>query len=116
MYTLVVENNVDPDASKQLGLLEAPDKLISYGDGFPLLFQFMKFIIIFLIVVFAFQGLCFLLLITIIFMRDNSTEDVDLDHFFSISLIQKEADEYPEIVYAYDTISMFTNFLVIFCI
>ena len=45
-YTCCCCNNMDLKQSRRLGLCEPPDMLIQYGDGFPLLFQFLRFVVL----------------------------------------------------------------------
>lgn len=103
---------VSPEYSRPFRLWESPKKMIQYGDGFPLLFQFMRYIMILFTMLFFVQGL-FNLLIAIIYWSKNNSS-INLSKIFSIdSILNDTGNERDTIVVIYEVIAMLANFSII---
>lgn len=98
---------------KKIGLWNSSGKIMSYGTGFPLLFQFIKFIVLFFSIIFIFQGACSLALVIYIISNEQQMDLIDLDNFYSIRLFALYRDQFPEIVHIYDGINFLTLLIII---
>jgi len=109
--------NISPEFSTQIALWDSPILLIQYGDAFPLMFHFLKFLILLLWAIFVFQGGLFLILIIIYFSSGYTSEGVTYANYFSLHLIVgTDLDQNLTFIYAYDSINMMTLLLIIFCV
>ena len=101
-----------PEHTRQLGLCESPQNLIEHGDGFPLLFQFLKFIIIMFISVLILQGIFFILASII----ESDRRDITLVNLLSVHVIVERdangkhiADD--TLINLYEYLTLLTNIL-----
>lgn len=103
-----------PQYARPLGIWETSNLLIEHGDGFPLLFQFLKFIIILFIWMFIFQGIFFI----VILLLENGGKDPSLVNLFSVSVIveRNQNGSYktnPTLIRVYVVLTLLTNLFVI---
>lgn len=104
---------VTPEFSRNIGLWEKEDKLIEYGDGYPLLFQFIRQIIWLFVYVFIIQGI-YMIILGIVLYRTVLYESVTFISFLSIQAIENPNDKFNQsIVIIYEVLSMITNFFTI---
>lgn len=87
--------------------------MIEYGEGFPLLFQFIKFIVILFVCMFALQGVYFFVVSMIYYLDDdNAGEDPNFFRILSVDIIVNENGEIDStLVTLYEVMALLTNIL-----
>lgn len=104
---------ITPKFSRNIGLCENEDKLILYGDGYPLLFYFIKQIIMLFVFVFLIQGI-YMMIVGIVLYRSVLNKSVTFISFLSIEAIDNPQGKFSQsIVVIYEILSMITNFFTI---
>ena len=104
---------ISPEFSRYVGLWETEDKLIEYGDGFPLLFQFIRFNILIFILLFIIQGI-YMVVVGIILYNSESGKDVSLISLFSVvAIMDTNLNINQSLVYAYEALALISNFFLI---
>lgn len=86
---------------------------MEHGDGFPLLFQFIKFIVILFVSMFALQGVYFFIVSMIYYLDDeNVGKDPNFFRILSVDIIVNEDGEIDHtLVRLYEVIALLTNIL-----
>jgi hypothetical protein len=110
----IVESKIKPEYSRPIGYWEPSKMLMPYGDGFPLLFQFMKFIIIMFVSLFIVQGI-YTLIVLSLYWADGHTTDESFAEYLSIKLVVEEEDKVDDdLRFVYEWIAFIsTMFLII---
>jgi hypothetical protein len=104
-------DRVLPDNKRKVGLWEDTKLLIEYGDGFPLLFQFIKCIIILFACMFLIQGLYFYSIIVISYYLADSNPDNTFINWLSVRLMLEDGEIDNTLVDVYEAILLITNML-----
>lgn len=88
--------------------------MIEYGDGFPLLFQFIKYLISLFCVMFLFQGVAYIVLVIVYFATGDRNREVNFTNIVSINIIvHSESDINDELALAYELIALFNTLVLI---
>ena len=103
-----------PEFTRQLKICESSNKLILYGDGFPLLFQFMKYVVYLFIAMFILQGVYLFIVLVGFYFTQKHTEGATLTNLLSVDVIvNKEGEVNETLVILYEVVAMLLNFLLI---
>lgn len=85
---------------------------MAHGDGFPLLFQFFKFIVLLFTSMFVFQGAYFIFVTIYYFSRED--DRFKFSNSTSVDIIVDDDGEIDdELVLVYEIIAFLTNLLII---
>lgn len=104
---------ISPEFSSYIGIWETESKIIEYGDGFPLLFQFIRFNIWIFTLLFFIQGV-YMLSVGIVLYTTNYGENVSLISLFSVvSIMDSSHNVNQPLIYIYEAISLISNFSLI---
>ena len=87
---------------------------MEHGDGFPLLFHFLKFIIFLFISMFVLQGLYFFISMLVFRGKGHSNENINLVNVLSVDYIvdEEQNDIDRTLVSVYEWLALSTNVLV----
>jgi hypothetical protein len=102
-------NKINPKFRRQVGIWENPRILMEHGDGFPLLFQFMKFIIILFVWMFIFQGIYFFIVNMIFFFEED--KNFTITNFLSVDIIIEDEKASDTLIRIYEAIALLTNLM-----
>lgn len=106
-----------PDQTRYLGLWEDTKLLIAHGDGFPLLFQFLRFIVLLFVLMFIFQGIYFFIVMVVLWSEgDLENRKASIVDILSIDYLVNgengnEIDQ--KLVVVYEVLSLLTNIMII---
>lgn len=102
-------NRVLPKHSRAIGLWEKGENLIKYGDGYWLLFQFLKFIITIFVLMFIIQGV-FLYIWSVILYSIGKKKDINFVSMLSVDgIMDDDGNIINELEFLYNLIFMLTN-------
>ena len=104
---------ISPEFSRYIGLWESENKIIEYGDGLPLLFQFIRLNILIFLLLFLIQGV-YMVIVGIVLYTTDYNENVSLISLFSVvSIMDSNQNVNKPLVYIYEAISLISNFFLI---
>lgn len=103
-----------PEYTRKLGMCESTDHLIEHGDGFPLLFQFLGFLVLLFTLLFVFQGIFFYIALLV----ELDGQDLSVVNLFSVDVVvDKGADgkhTAPDgLIIVYTALTFVTNLVII---
>lgn len=103
-----------PEYTRKLGMCESTDNLIEHGDGFPLLFQFLGFLVLLFTLLFVFQGVFFYIALLV----ELDGQDLSVVNLFSVDVVvSKDADgkhtAHEGLVVVYTVLTFVTNLVII---
>lgn len=107
-------DRVVPEYTELIPLCGPPSKLIQYGDGFPLLFQFMKYVTYLFIALFIIQGIYFFIVIVILYFSKSDMSDFSIAKVLSVDIIvQEDGTSHKQLIIVYEVLAMLCNFALI---
>jgi len=104
-------DRLKPEFTRKVGYCEDPRVMIEHGDGFPLLFQFIKYVAALFAGMLIFQGIFFF----IVNMYHFFSESVNftLANFISANNIIGDKELGTDIIYVYEVSALLTNIVMI---